>query len=140
MSRISIAQVDTLIEEQFPFAREFGFVLESLDDGRAMVRAPYRSAFLRPGGTIAGPVIMGLADYAVYVALLTRIGMVELAVTTSFNINFLSRPGEADLIANASIIKLGKRLAVGEVEMTSVGADDLVAHVTATYSIPPDAI
>ena len=83
---------------------------------------------------------MGLADYAIYVALLTRIGMVELAVTTSFNINFLSRPGEADLIANASIIKLGKRLAVGEVEMASVGADDLVAHVTATYSIPPDAI
>ena len=98
MSRISIAQMDALIEEQFPFAREFGFVLESLDDGRAVVRAPYRSAFLRPGGTIAGPVIMGLADYAIYVALLTRIGMVELAVTTSFNINFLSRPGDACLL------------------------------------------
>ena len=83
---------------------------------------------------------MGLADYAIYVALLTRIGMVELAVTTSFNINFLSRPGEADLIANASIIKLGKRLAVGEVELISVGTDNLVAHVTATYSIPPGAV
>ena len=122
--------MDALIEEQFPFAREFGFALESLGDGVVVVRAPYRSAFLRPGGTIAGPVIMGLADYAIYVALLT----------TSFNINFLSRPGEADLIANASIIKLGKRLAVGEVELISAGADNLVAHVTATYSIPPGAV
>ena len=123
--------MDALIEEQFPFAREFGFALESLGDGVVVVRAPYRSAFLRPGGTIAGPVIMGLADYAIYVALLTRIGMVELDD---------AGVGEADLIANASIIKLGKRLAVGEVELISAGADNLVAHVTATYSIPPGAV
>jgi len=140
MSRITIAQMESLAREQLPFAVESGFILDLLEDGRAVVRAPYRSTFLRPGGTIAGPVMMGLADYAIYAALLSRIGLVELAVTTSFNINFLSRPGEADLIADAGIIKLGKRLAVGEVEMVSAGHDDLVAHVTATYSIPPDAV
>ena len=140
MSRITIVQMESLIRKQLPFAVESGFILESLAEGRAVVRAPYRSTFLRPGGTIAGPVMMGLADYAIYAALLSRIGLVELAVTTSFNINFLSRPGEADLIADAGIIKLGKRLAVGEVEMVSADRDDLVAHVTATYSIPPDAV
>ena len=140
MSRITIAQMESLAREQLPFAVESGFILDLLEDGRAVVRAPYRSTFLRPGGTIAGPVMMGLADYAIYAALLSRIGLVELAVTTSFNINFLSRPGEADLIADAGIIKLGKRLAVGEGEMVSAEHDDLVAHVMATYSIPPDAV
>ena len=140
MPQITIAQMESLAREQLPFAAESGFILDSLADGRAVVRAPYRSTFLRPGGTIAGPVMMGLADYAIYAALLSRIGLVELAVTTSFNINFLSRPGEADLIADAGIIKLGKRLAVGEVEIVCADRDDLVAHVTATYSIPPDAV
>ena len=139
MSRITIVQMESLIRKQLPFAVESGFILESLAEGRAVVRAPYRSAFLRPGGTIAGPVRKGLADYEISAALLSRIGLVELAVTTSFNINFLSRPGEADLIADAGIIKLGKRLAVGEGERGSAVRDDLVAHVTATVSIPPDA-
>jgi len=137
MSRITIAQMEALAHEQLPFALEHGFRLESLNEGKATVRAPYRSTFLRPGGTIAGPVMMGLADYGVYAALLSRIGIVELAVTTNLNINFLTRPGPSDLLADARIIKLGKRLAVGEVEVFTAGEDELVAHVTATYSIPP---
>ena len=80
---------------------------------------------------------MGLADYALYAAILSRIGRVELAVTTNLNANFLRRPKPADLIAKARLIKLGRRLAVGEVELYSDGDDDMVAHVTSTYSIPP---
>jgi uncharacterized protein (TIGR00369 family) len=84
--------------------------------------------------------MMGLADYAVYAAVLSCIGIVELAVTTNLNINFLHRPEPGDLLAYARIIKLGKRLAVGEVEMYVEGEEELVAHVTATYSIPPDSV
>ena len=80
---------------------------------------------------------MGLADYALFAAILSRIGRVELAVTTNLNANFLRRPKPADLIAKARLIKLGRRLAVGEVELYSDGDDDMVAHVTSTYSIPP---
>jgi acyl-coenzyme A thioesterase PaaI-like protein len=80
--------------------------------------------------------MMALADFAMYVAVLASIGPVPLAVTTSLNINFLRKPGEADLLAEAKLMKLGKRLAVGEVGLWSAGSDDLVAHVTSTYSIP----
>ena len=80
--------------------------------------------------------MMALADFAMYVAVLAAIGPVGLAVTTSFNINFLRKPGRADLLAEAKLMKLGKRLAVGEVALISAGSDDIVAHVTATYSIP----
>jgi uncharacterized protein (TIGR00369 family) len=137
MPRISLDEIRSLTEEQLPFAVVYGFGVEKLEPGSAIVRAPYSNEFLRPGGTIAGPVMMGLADYAMYAAVLTKIGRVELAVTTNLNINFLRRPQPGDLIGEARLIKLGKRLAVGEVELYVDGECDMVAHVTATYSIPP---
>ncbi|MDE0977317.1 MAG: PaaI family thioesterase [Arenicellales bacterium] len=140
MSQATIAEIQSLTREQLPFALAYGFRLEALDSGTATVRAPYSNEFLRPGGTISGPVMMGLADYALYAAVLSCIGIVELAVTTNLNINFLHRPEPGDLLAYARIIKLGKRLAVGEVEMFVEGEEELVAHVTATYSIPPGSV
>ncbi len=138
MSRISHQQLDELIRERLPFARPYGFDVTKLSEGEAWVRLPANGEFLRPGGTIAGPAMMALADYAIYVAVLTSIGPVELAVTTNLNINFLQKPEPGDLIARAKLIKVGKRLAVGEVPIFTIGEDHLVAHATATYSIPPD--
>jgi len=92
---------------------------------------------LRPGGTISGPTLMALADFAMYIVLLSAIGPVGLAVTTSLNINFLRRgaPGH-DVLAAARILKLGKRLAVGEIKLFSDGETEPCAHATSTYSIP----
>jgi uncharacterized protein (TIGR00369 family) len=81
---------------------------------------------------------MTLADLAMYMAVLAMIGPVALAVTTNLNINFLRKPGQADVIAEARLLKLGKRLAVGEVTMYSEGDPEPVAHATVTYSIPPE--
>lgn len=80
---------------------------------------------------------MTLADTAMYVLVLAQIGPVALAVTTNLNINFLRKPAQRDVIATARLLKLGSRLAVGEVMMFSEGADEPVAHATLTYSIPP---
>jgi uncharacterized protein (TIGR00369 family) len=91
---------------------------------------------IRPGGTISGPTMMALADFTMYVGLLGSIGPVALAVTTNLNINFLRKPGARDLIAECRLLKLGQRLAVGEVTVRSDGQDEPVAHVTSTYSIP----
>lgn len=92
---------------------------------------------LRPGATVSGPALMALADFAMYVLLLSRIGPVELAVTTSFNINFMRKP-KGDVVAEARMLKLGRSLAVGAVELFAEGSPELVAHATVTYSIPPD--
>jgi len=118
------------------FNAESGVSIEDAWHGGARVRQAWREAHIRPGGTISGPTMMALADFAMYVAVLAAIGPVGLAVTTSLNINFLRKPGRADLLAEAKLMKLGKRLAVGEVTLTSAGSEDILAHVTATYSIP----
>jgi uncharacterized protein (TIGR00369 family) len=93
---------------------------------------------LRPGGTVSGPTLMGLADVALYVAILGEIGIVPLAVTTSLTINFLRKPvAGQDIVGVCRLMKLGKSLAVGEVSLYSTGLDEPVAHVVGTYSIPP---
>ena len=90
-------------------------VIEDAWHGGCRVRRAFSERSLRPGGTISGPTMMGLTDFAMYVAILASIGPVPLAVTTNLNINFLRKPAQRDLIAEVRLIKLGKRLAVGEV-------------------------
>jgi uncharacterized protein (TIGR00369 family) len=112
------------------------FEIEDVWFGGCRVRRRFSQVSLRPGGTVSGPVMMALADFTLYVAVLSAIGWVPLAVTTNLTINFLKKPGARDLLAEARLLKLGKRLAVGEVGIRSDGEADLVAHVTSTYSIP----
>ena len=104
--------------------------------GGCTVRLNADERHLRPGGTVSGPSLFTLADIGGYVCVLSHAGPDVLSVTTNLNINFLRKPAQADLIADARLMKVGKRLAVGEVVLTSAGSDDPVAHVTATYSIP----
>jgi uncharacterized protein (TIGR00369 family) len=110
--------------------------IEDLGPKTATLRLTYHPRQLRPGGTIAGPTMFGLCDSALYVAILNEIGPVALAVTTNVSINFLRKPAPADLVGKARLIKLGKRLAVGEVSLYSDGESEMVAHATGTYSIP----
>lgn len=131
-------EIAKLLHEVFPqaFYPGSGLSLERVNYGDVRVRRAFHEDHLRPGGTISGPTMMELADFAMYVAVFSAIGAQPLAVTTNLTINFLRKPAQADLIADAKLMKVGKRLAVGEVAIYSAGADQPVAHVTATYSIP----
>ena len=135
---LTVTELEAYLRAEFPqvFNADSGVSIEDAWHGGARVRQAWRETFIRPGGTVSGPTMMALADFAMYVAVLAAIGPVGLAVTTSLNINFLRKPGRADILAEAKLMKLGKRLAVGEVALTMVGSADVVAHVTATYSIP----
>jgi len=115
-----------------------GLAVEDVWWGGCRLRQAFLAQSLRPGGTISGATIMALGDYAVYVALLATIGWEPLAVTTSLNVNFLRKPGRVDLLADCDLIKIGRRLVVGEVIIRQeVDEGGAVAHLTSTYSIPP---
>jgi uncharacterized protein (TIGR00369 family) len=131
------AEMNAYLQEVFPQA-DVGetFVVEEVSEQGARIRLRFDDKHLRPGGTISGPTMFALADIGLYVAVLGRIGRVALAVTTNLNINFLRKPPAADLIGEARLLKLGKRLAVGEVSIVSAAEDELVAHAVGTYSIP----
>jgi uncharacterized protein (TIGR00369 family) len=127
-----------LLRAEFPEASHAmgNYEIEEIWHGGCRLRYPFTQSSLRPGGTLSGTTMMSLGDFAMYVAVLSAIGWVPLAVTTNLNINFLKKPAARDLVAEARLIKLGRRLAVGEVGIRSDGEEELVAHVTSTYSIP----
>jgi uncharacterized protein (TIGR00369 family) len=135
---MTAAELDAFLRTELPqMFSDDDLTIEHADGETCLVRQRYSDRMLRPGGTVSGPTLMALADCAMYVVLLSAIGPVGLAVTTNLNINFL-RKGLAgqDVLAAAKILKLGKRLAVGEVTLLSGNSPDPIAHVTATYSIP----
>jgi uncharacterized protein (TIGR00369 family) len=137
-ARMTAVELDAFLRTELPQLFNYDDVTIEHADGRSCrVRQRFRESMLRPGGTISGPTLMALADFAMYVVLLSAIGPVGLAVTTNLNINFL-RKGAAgqDVLAAARLLKLGKRLAVGEVNLLSGTSPDPIAHVTSTYSIP----
>jgi uncharacterized protein (TIGR00369 family) len=137
--RLDVAGVTRLIELHFPQVHEGTgqLVIEALPARAARVRMPPDQRHIRPGGTVSGPAMFKLADFSVYVAILGERGAAALqAVTASMTMNFLSRPAPGAMIAHVRLIKLGRRLAVADVELFSDGNTAMVAHATATYALP----
>ena len=130
------AEIQTLLEKEFP---NYRMKVQSCENRSARILLYIDNSHLRPGGTVSGPSMMLLADLAMYTAILNTLGSVVLAVTTNLNINFLRKPEpERNLVGEAKLMKVGKRLIVGEVSIFSENDPEIVAHATCTYSVPPE--
>ena len=136
---MSREEVEDFLDREFPQIHADGriYAVEAVGELTGRMRMKTSERHVRPGGTLSGPSMMTLADLAFYVTILANIGPVGLAVTTNISFNFLRRPEPRDLIAECRLLKLGKRLAVGEVSLFSEGTAEPVCHATGTYSIPP---
>ncbi|MDI5932563.1 PaaI family thioesterase [Halomonas sp. M4R5S39] len=134
MTVMTAAAIEDFLDEVFP---QRAGTIEGVGHMRATMSLAIEDEHLRPGASVSGPTLMGLADVCLYVAILAQIGPEPMAVTSDLHCRFLRRPrGDRDVIANASIVKLGNRLAVGEVQLFSAGDERPVALVTATYVLP----
>ncbi|WP_103335949.1 PaaI family thioesterase [Pseudotabrizicola formosa] len=137
-------QMDAAALQAF-LLRDFGqvaadFQVERADLAGVTLRLRVTAQHLRPGGTVSGPAMFGLADVAMYLAILSRIGPVALAVTTNCAMDFMRKPrADVDLLAQARVLKLGRTLAVGDVLLFSEGGAEPVARAGLTYAIPPKA-
>ena len=139
--KMSVAEVESFLAREFPQIAATGeFTVLDTGPMTARLRLNCQERHLRPGVTVSGPSMFALADVGIWLAVLAQIGPVGMAVTTSLNINFLRLPGAINLVADCRILKLGRRLAVGECGIAPEGGGALVAHATATYSIPPGAV
>lgn len=128
-------EITAFLKTDFPQAT---CTIDAVGDKSATVRQTIGFNELRPGGTVSGPVLMTVADCALYVAILGEIGIIPLAVTTNLSINFMRKPAsDKDIIGECTLLKVGKSLIVGEVSLFSEGDSNAVAHVVGTYAIPP---
>ena len=132
--KMNAEQIHDFLNNYFPRANRFPTKIESISEDEIRIRLIYDDRFLRPGGTISGPILMTLADTVFFYHILAHLGPVAMAVTSSLSIDFLRRPKAEDVLAIGTMLKLGRRLAVGRVEMFS--DKQLVACANVTYSIP----
>ena len=135
---LTAKQVQDLIRDGIPMAEDIDLRIEEIGEGFARIRIPFQDKNLRPGGSISGPTLMAAGDTAMYAAILGTLGEVTMAVTSNLNINFMQRPKDVDIVAEGTILKLGKRMAFCEVSIKGDGSDDMYAHVTGSYSLPPE--
>ena len=137
-NRMSVDEVSAFLDREFPEIHSHGrlYRVEAVGPMSARIALDFHPSQIRPGGTISGPTMMALADLALYVTILAEIGPVGLAVTTNLSFNFLRKPGRTGLVCDCRLLKLGKRLAVGEAFIANRGEADVVCHATGTYSIP----
>lgn len=134
---LDAATVEAIIRDGLPMSAFAKFEVTGIEPGVAHLRMPYADWMIRPGGSVAGPALMLMADAAMYAVVLAHIGPQMMAVTANLTINFLSRPKPVAVRAEGRLLKLGRRLAMIEVRMFSEGDNDtLVAHVTGSYALP----
>lgn len=140
MPKFNAEQLEAFMAGSFPQMDDLNLRVEEVRPRYLRARISPSEKNLRPGGTLAGPTMMALADVVVYLSIIATLGHGEGAVTTNLNINFLNRPSQNDLIAEGRLLKLGRRLAVGDVMIYSDdggdATDDPVAHASLTYAIP----
>jgi uncharacterized protein (TIGR00369 family) len=136
MPAISIAEFNQILIDKVPMAADMGIRADEIRKGSARLIMPYSQRITRPVDVVCGPALMTLADVALFAAVLSGVGPLEMTVTSNLNITFLRKAERCDVVAEASLLKLGRRLAMGAVELMSRDTDELVAHATATYAIP----
>jgi uncharacterized protein (TIGR00369 family) len=136
----TVDEVKAFFAEHLPFFDRFGFSVESIEDGVGVARFTYDPTWTRPYGVINGGTLMALADVAVYLAIFGRHGIVPLAVTNELKMNFLRPAMDGDVLARAVLLKAGRRIAYGTVDVFMDGAPErLVAHATSSYVMPDTA-
>ncbi|MEQ8284932.1 PaaI family thioesterase [Thalassospira sp.] len=136
-SGITPADFDAIMREKVPFVGDMGVMTESLENDTAILRLPFNERYLRPGNVVCGPAIFGLADIALYAVAWLVVPQADLAVTTEATVHFLSGAKPGDLIAEAKILKAGRRLLIAECHIRSCVDNSLCAHVIGTYAMPP---
>lgn len=137
MLKMDAAALEAFLIRDFPQVGA-DFAIDQLDETGITVRLKVAEQHLRPGGTVSGPSMFALADVSIYLAILSRLGPVALAVTTNCSIDFMRKPAaNTDILCEARLLKLGRVLAVGDCLLRSDGAAAPVARASLTYSIPP---
>ncbi len=135
--RITIAEFEQLLDSHHPFAAVLEIDILEIGVGKSILRLPERNSHQRLGGMIAGPMLMGLADLALYAAIVGGTGNRD-AVTASLSMNFLRKTPPGSVLAHATILKTG-RMAAGEVLLVPEAGGAPVAQAISTWALPRKA-
>lgn len=131
------AALTQFLADVFPQVHD-DFDVIAVDDATCQIALNVADRHLRPGNTVSGPSMFGLADVAAYLLILAQVGPKALAVTTNCSIDFMRKPAaDKRIVAHGQLLKLGRALAVVSVQIRNEGDDRVLAAAQLTYSLPP---
>ena len=113
------------------------FEVTEVFPGGCTIRLNAAYEHLRPGDTVSGVALFTLADLGGYACVLSHAGPDALSVTTNISLNFMRKAGPGPVDGHCRILKLGRNLMVYDIEMVAGPDNEIIAHATGTYSIPP---
>jgi len=116
-----------------PFVGAYRFRVAACEPGRCVMRVPFDAGLERPGGIVSGMTLMGAADVAMWLAIMTLRGVDEHWVTSDMKTAFLKSARAEGFACSAQVLKLGRRSAYGAVECRGDVAG-LIAHHVVTYA------
>ncbi len=138
MSKLSAEEANAFLADAFGTKGPRSLVTH-MEKGRSIIRLETDTTHLRPGNYISGPTQMSLVDTAAYMVVMSEIGLAPMAVTSQLNMSFLRPCIGRVVIADGKMMKLGRALAVIEVDVRIEGADEAASHAIVTYALPKDA-
>jgi uncharacterized protein (TIGR00369 family) len=134
--KMTAAEIEAVIQNSLPAAMKSGIRVDSVDGAIARIRLPFRASMLRPGNRVSGPTLFAAADTAMYACVMAHIGPQVMAVTADMSLHFLRSARPGDVVAEARMVKLGRRLAVMEVQVRSGDEAEPAVLATGTYALP----
>ena len=135
MKAPTTAEIQAIVRAGVPLAGAWNVEVLAAAEGCALVRLPFRKDLLRPGNTVSGPALMGLADVAMWAALLGVTGGKDESVTSTMTVNFLRPFAPGPVLAEARLLKRGKRMVFGEVLLRAEAGEEVSAHVTTSWVV-----
>lgn len=135
--KLTGAEIEALVRRSLPQAQHGMFTVEEVREGYARIRLPWQDWMLRPGPAISGPAQFTAADCAMFALVLSHFGPDVMAVTSDMTMHFLNRGKPGDVVAEARLLKMGRRLAVMDVLLYSAAETGKpIAHVAGSYALP----
>ena len=136
VKNFTVEVAESLLRENFaPWIQDLNIGFDMLADGQAILRVPVSTKLNREGGTICGQAIMSVADTAMVFAISSALDSFAPMTTVSQSSSFLRPVADKDLIAHASVKKLGRTIVYGEINVYTDSPDKSVAHITSTYML-----
>ncbi|MFI9155373.1 PaaI family thioesterase [Streptomyces sp. NPDC053367] len=133
---MTTAEADKILSANFaPWVLELGLTVAELGDQRAVLRLPWSAALAREGGALSGQALMAAADTATVIAVSAARGAFVPMTTVQQSTSFQRAVTGSDVLVEAVLTKLGRRMAFAEIAMTDATSGELAAKATTVYAL-----
>ncbi|MEV0182238.1 PaaI family thioesterase [Streptomyces sp. NPDC050625] len=133
---MTTTEADKILSANFaPWVLELGLSVEALDERRAVLRLPWSDRLSREGGGLSGQALMAAADTATVIAVSAARGGFVPMTTVQQSTSFQRAVAGSDVLIEAVLSKLGRRMAFADITMTDEGSGRIAARASTVYAL-----